>query len=162
MGLESGHDETLAAISKGADSSMLIQAGQRIKSVGIFLSVTVLLGIAGISKSSVHARKTAEALNEMAPNQIAALTLMLLENTPLSRDVVSGDFTLPDRHDILVELKTMVEHLTLDKVQFQSNHASNYLSINARLQRDKPAVISLIDQALAGKIHLASERQRSL
>ena len=62
LGLETGHDPTLRAIAKGADSTAMITAGQRVRAAGIFLSVTCLLGIAGREHSLAHAVATAEVL----------------------------------------------------------------------------------------------------
>jgi radical SAM superfamily enzyme YgiQ (UPF0313 family) len=162
MGLESGHDPTLAAINKGADSRMMIEAARRIRQAGLFLSVTVLLGIGGKEYSLDHAEATGRVLSAMAPNQIAALTLMLLPNTPLYRDATAGLFQLPGHRQLLRELKTMVAHIDLDRVQLQANHASNYLPISARLNRDKTKVLDLISRALAGDIKLTPEARRAL
>ncbi|MGE4560815.1 MAG: radical SAM protein, partial [Desulfobulbus sp.] len=104
MGLETGHDPTLKAIAKGVDSRALIEAGQRLRSAGIFLSVTCLLGIAGAALSLEHARATAEVLNRMQPHQIAVLTLMLLPNTPLYRLASKGRFRMPDQAGLFLEL----------------------------------------------------------
>jgi radical SAM superfamily enzyme YgiQ (UPF0313 family) len=162
LGLESGHDPTLAAINKGADSSAMIAAGQRVRQAGLFLSVTALLGIAGATDSLAHAEATGRVLSAMAPNQIGILTLMLLANTPLHAEAQAGRFCLPDQAGMLRELRVMVEHLNLARGQLMSNHASNYLPINARLPRDKAAVLATIDQALAGAVHLKPEYLRAL
>ena len=124
--------------------------------------MTVLLGIGGMENSQPHAEATGRVVNAMAPNQIAALTLMLLQNTPLYRDATAGIFQLPDKMQLLRELETMVAHITLDKVQFQANHASNYLPINARLSRDKKKIQALIAQALTGEIMLTPDAARAL
>jgi len=162
MGLESGHDPTLVAIKKGADSRMMIEAAGRVRRAGLFLSLTVLLGIGGIVNSQPHAEATGRVISAMAPNQIAVLTLMLLQNTPLYRDATAGVFQLPGHRQILRELQTMVIHIDLDRVQFQANHASNYLPINGRLSRDKTKILTLIDRALAGDIKLTPEAMRVL
>jgi radical SAM superfamily enzyme YgiQ (UPF0313 family) len=162
LGLESGHDPTLSAIRKGADSSMMIAAGRRVREAGLFLSVTALLGIAGSIDSPAHAEATGRVLTAMAPNQIGVLTLMLLPNTALYLDEVSGVFKLPAPRMLLEELKIMVLHIALERVQFQANHASNYLAINNRLGRDKEEVLARIEQALAGGISLKEERLRAL
>ena len=162
LGLESGHDPTLIAIRKGADSEQMIAAGRRVREAGLFLSVTVLLGIAGETDSQAHAQATGRVLSHMAPNQIAALSLMLLPNTPLYRDEQAGRFRLPSPAGLLAELRTLVAHIDLDRAQFQSNHASNYLPINARLGRDKDPVLAMIDAALAGEIALTPEQYRRL
>lgn len=162
MGLESGHDATLAAIRKGADSSAMIAAGQKVREAGLFLSVTALLGIAGENESLPHAEATGRVLSAMAPNQIGILTLMLLPNTSLYNEAQAGRFRLPDQPGMLRELRVMVEHLKVERAQLMTNHASNYLPINARLPKDKAAVLATIDQALAGAVRLKPEHLRAL
>lgn len=162
MGLESGHDPTLAAVGKGESAASMTRAGSKARAAGLFLSVTVLLGVAGIENSAVHAEATAAVLNEMAPNQIAVLTLMLLPNTPLFEMAAAGTFKIPDRPLLLAELKKMVENIELDRVQFQANHSSNYLLINGRLARDKKRILTDIDRALAGDLSLIPENMRAL
>jgi len=162
MGLESGHDEVLAAIRKGADAESMVAAGQRVRQASLFLSVTVLLGIAGPLLSEAHARATGETLTRMAPNQIAALTLMLLPGTPLHDDFEASRFQLLEERQILLELKTLVEHIRLNRAQFQANHASNFLPLNGRLQRDRAMMLQAIDSALAGRIALVPDAMRRL
>ena len=162
MGLESGHNPTLTRINKGASVEQMVQAAGQVRDANLFLSVTVLLGIAGVENSQVHAIDTGKALTAMAPNQIAALTLMILENTPLYQEEVNGIFKVPDQKILLAELKTMVQNIDLDKVQFQANHASNYLPISCRLARDREKILERIDNALAGQERLTPEHQRSL
>jgi radical SAM superfamily enzyme YgiQ (UPF0313 family) len=162
MGLESGHDPTLEKIHKGVSAEKMIEAAKRINGASLFLSVTVLLGIGGIDNSTVHAIETGRVLTAMAPNQIAALTLMLLENTPLYKDALNGTFQIPDRKSLLLELKNMVENIHLDRVQFQANHASNYLPISGRLARDQKKILAKIDRAVSGREDLVPEYQRAL
>jgi len=162
MGLESGHDQVLVDIEKGADAEAMIQAAERLHAAGLFFSVTALLGIAGRDLSLEHARATGRVLSAMEPNQIGILTLMLLGNTELYRLEKEGKFILPDRFAMLAELRTMVEHINVRKGQLQSNHASNYLPINARLPKDKASVLAAIDRALAGHTHLKPEFLRAL
>ncbi|MFC1844074.1 radical SAM protein [Thermodesulfobacteriota bacterium] len=162
MGLESGHNATLKNIRKGVNAEQMIEAAGMVREADIFLSVTVLLGIAGIVDSEIHALESGRVLTEMKPNQIAALTLMLLENTPLDEDAASGSFLLPDQKMLLSELRIMVQAINLERVQFQANHASNYLPISGRLQKDKNKILQLIEDALAGRKHLKAEYQRAL
>lgn len=162
MGLESGHDPTLKNIKKGVNVKQMIQAAEMVRAAGLFLSVTVLLGIAGRSQSLEHARETGLVLSKMKPNQIAVLTLMLLENTPLFDDFRSGSFQLPAQNMLLDELKILVESIALERVQFQANHASNYLPISGRLPKDKEIILQLIENGLNGRLHLKEEDQRTL
>ena len=162
MGVESGHNPTLRFIQKGADAEAMIKAGRKVRDAGLFLSVTVLLGIGGVKNSQSHAEATAHVLSAMGPNQIGVLTLMLLPNTRLFKQQATGEFTLPDPAMLLMELRTMVDMIQVDRVQFQSNHASNYLPINARLPKDREKILASIESALAGAVQLVPEHARAL
>ncbi len=162
MGLESGNREVLKQIRKGADPEKMVKAARHAKQASLFLSVTVLLGIGGTIKSTAHGRDTGKLLSRMQPNQIAALTLMVMENTPLYQTMLSGTFTLPDTRGILLELQEMVSHINVERSQFQANHASNYLEINGRFPRDKEKILLEIKQALAGEKQLRPESLRRL
>lgn len=162
MGLESGDDSVLTTICKGSTAAQMIAAARKVRTAGIFLSVTVLLGIGGDEASTRHAVSTAKVLNQMAPNQIAALTVMPIPGTSLYDDIIHDRFHMLDEFGILKELKTLVQHIELDKVQFQANHASNFLPLDCRLSRDKVAALSRIDQALLGDIPLMPDYMRGL
>ncbi|MDR3631760.1 MAG: radical SAM protein [Desulfocapsaceae bacterium] len=162
MGLESGHDAVLLNIDKGETAQSMIDAAQKICDTDIFLSVTVLLGIGGADMSAPHAEATGSVLSQMAPRQIAALTVMPLPETPLFRQMQTGEFRLPDAWGIMRELKILVQAISLDRVQFHANHASNYLPIAGRLQRDKGAILDAVDRALHNKTLLTPENMRAL
>ena len=162
LGIESGDDSILSTICKAETSVSLAVAGKRVIDAGLFLSTTILLGIAGIKGSVPHARQTAKLLNKIKPHQIAALTLMPLANTQLGQQIKSGLFHLPDSQAVLKELRELIRHLDCDRVQFMANHASNYLPISGRLKRDKDAILSRIDNAIKQKIELIPDYLRTL
>lgn len=161
LGLETGDDVTLKKINKGTTSETMILMGKKAKAAGIKLSITVLLGIAGKTRSKIHARETGRVLSAIDPEYIGALSLMLIPGTPLYQDYLSGDFTLLEPDEMLHELKNMIGATKLSKGLFHANHASNYLPIKARLPKDKEATLNLIDEALAGKIALKPEYLRA-
>ena len=162
MGLESGDDETLEQIKKGASAEKMIQMGRKAKEAGIKLSITVLLGIAGKKRSQVHAKETGRVLSAIDPDYVGALSLMLIPGTPLFKDHASGEFELLESSEMLEELRTMIAHTHLSRGQFHANHASNYLPIKARMPRDKEKTLRLIDDALMGKVALKPEWLRAL
>lgn len=162
MGLESGDDQTLKMIHKGADAEHMIAMGRKARAAGFKLSVTVLLGIAGRERSQIHAQATGRVLSAMDPNYIGALSLMLIPGTPLYEDHQAGRFILPSPGEMLQELRTMLAYTELSQGLFHANHASNYLPVKARLPRDKNAVLALIDKALAGQVDLKPEWLRAL
>ncbi len=162
MGLESGDDETLLRINKGADAAAMIAMGRKARDAGFKLSLTVLLGIAGRERSAVHARETGRVLSAIDPDYIGALSLMLIPGTPLYAEWQAGRFPLLQPAEMLAELRTMIAETHLSLGLFHANHASNYLPIKARLPRDKPAVLALIDRALEGEVSLKPEYMRAL
>ena len=162
MGLESGDDETLAAVRKGADSQRMIDMGRKARAAGLKLSLTVLLGLAGIERSAIHAEATGRVLTAIDPEFVGALSLMLIPGTPLHDDYRAGRFRLPDPMGMLAELRTMIAHTDLTGGLFHANHASNYLPIRAKLPEDKARTLALIDAALAGRVALKPEFLRAL
>jgi radical SAM superfamily enzyme YgiQ (UPF0313 family) len=162
MGLESGDDETLAHIQKGADSKKMIEMGRKAMAAGIKLSVTVLLGIGGKERSEIHAKETGRVLSAMDPDFVGALSLMLVPGTPLYREAEEGRFHPLNVRELLEELKIMIEHTHMTHGMFTSNHASNYLPIRAAFPKEKASVLRLINQALAGKVSLRPEWMRGL
>jgi radical SAM superfamily enzyme YgiQ (UPF0313 family) len=162
LGLESGDDLTLTRIEKGADSEQIINMGKKLRTAGIALSVTVLLGIAGRERSPHHASETGRALTAMDPEYVGALSLMLVPGTPLHAAWERGDFLLPSPGEMLAELATMFAATTLSDGYFHANHASNYLPIKAKLPQDKPAVLALLNRALDGGVGLKPEFLRRL
>ena len=162
MGLETGDDVTLKRINKGATAVQMIEMGHKAKKAGFKLSVTVLLGIAGPERSQIHARETGRVLSEMNPDYVGALSLMLIPETPLHQDYLSGEFRLIEPQEMLAELRTMIACTNLSRGLFHANHASNYLPIRARFPKDKRATLQLIDEALEGKVPLKPEYLRAL
>ncbi|MGI6412231.1 MAG: radical SAM protein [Syntrophomonadaceae bacterium] len=145
LGVETGDRELLKTVKKGVTYEQMVEAGLKIRSAGIKLSVTILLGLAGRSKRAIdHAINTAKILNEINPDYIGALTLMVVPGTELYRIMKRGDFELPGPFGILEELKIIIENLELSGTEFRSNHASNYLPIKGRFPEDKPQILDLI------------------
>ena len=162
MGLETGDDVTLKKINKGATAAQMIETGRKAKKAGFKLSVTVLLGIAGPERSQIHARETGRILSEIDPDYVGALSLMLIPETPIHQDYLSGQFRLIEPREMLAELRTMIASTELTRGLFHANHASNYLPIRARFPKDKQATLQLIDEALEGKVPLKPEYLRAL
>ncbi len=162
MGLESGDDETLRRCGKWGDASMIIEQGQKVSEAGISLFITVLLGLAGSRRSQIHAEMTGKALTQINPNYVGALCLIPVPNIPLYQQMQRGEFNLMGPHEMLKELRTMLQHTDLRPGYFYANHASNYLPLRARLPRDKESALALIDSALKGEVKLTPEWLRGL
>jgi radical SAM superfamily enzyme YgiQ (UPF0313 family) len=151
MGVETGDSELLEKICKGATYEQLIEAGHRVKDAEIILSVTILLGIGGIDGSKKHAEETARILTEMDPDYVGALSVIVVEGTPLHKEYVEGRFCLPDPFGLIEELRIIIAESNLTNCIFRSNHASNYLPIKATLPRDKESILKAIDGVISGR-----------
>lgn len=151
LGVESGDEEVLEKVRKGANYSQMVEAGKRVKEAGITLSVTVILGLAGREKSARHALATARILSEIDPDYAGALTLTLVPGTPLYEDAAAGRFDLVDPFGSLEELKIIIENARFTNCFFSSMHASNYLSIRGWLPREKERMAQELARVLKNR-----------
>ncbi len=151
LGVETGDEELLEKINKGATYEQIVEAGRKLKQAGITLSVTVILGLGGVEGSQKHALGTARILSDIDPDFAGALTIILVPGTPLHREWQEGKFTLISPFQSLEELKLIIQNSSFTDCFFTANHASNYLPIKAYLPQQKAAVLKLIDEVLTTK-----------
>jgi radical SAM superfamily enzyme YgiQ (UPF0313 family) len=149
LGVESGNENILRKIRKGVTPGQIIEACAKAKTAGITLSVSVILGLGGPENSEEHALATAKILSSIDPQFAGALTLTLVQGTPLYAQYNKGEFSLISPKQSLQELKTIVENSTFANCFFSSMHASNYLSIRGNLPRDKERILSQLDYVLS-------------
>ena len=161
IGPESGDDVTLKKIAKGDDAAAHVEAARRAHAAGMEISVIALLGIA-MDRSEEHARATADLVTKMDPEYFSALTVTIVEGTPLDKLAKKGRFEVPPIPALLRELRTMVDEARPTNALFRTNHASNYLPLGGRLPRDRERIVQVIDAALAGKVPLRRESMRGL
>ena len=163
LGVESGSDAVLKFIHKGVNAQQMLQAGQRLVEAGIDLWVTIILGITGEGGDwREHILSTAQIINQMKPRHLSAMTFAPAKGTPLGDDVLAGRFKVYGPDHILEECRLLIEHLDVDPLHFTSNHASNYLPLKGSLPEDREKFLSLIDQALEGKIRLRKTLNRGI
>ncbi|MBN1547453.1 MAG: radical SAM protein [Syntrophaceae bacterium] len=164
LGVETGSEELLRKICKGVTVSQTIEAGRRIKQAGMTLSVTVILGLGGIEKSTEHALETARVLTAIDPDYVGALTLMIIPGTPIYEDYRAGKLPQPDQFGYLRELSLIISHAEFTDCFFTANHASNYLPIRAKLPQDKEKIVDMINRIItsADKSILRPEYLRAL
>jgi radical SAM superfamily enzyme YgiQ (UPF0313 family) len=164
LGLESGSDEVLKRVKKGATSAGMVKAVKKAQAAGIKASVIGLIGLGGRELSEEHALKTAEAVNQMNPRFISFLTLMLVPGTPLFDEMESGKFQPLNPFEGLKELRLIAANLEItgQGTIFRSNHASNYLALAGTLPKDKNKILTLIDACLEGRLPTRPEWMRGL
>ncbi len=150
IGLESGDDEILRRVIKGATNQDHIDACRRMIDAGLKVSVIIILGLGGTERSKEHAEHTATTINAIDPPYLAALTLMLVPGTELHAQAQEGSFNPLNPLETLHELRQIIDKLTdLTSCVFRTNHASNYLQLRGVLSKDRPRLLEEIDSVLS-------------
>ena len=148
MGLESGDSATLARMQKSDSVATMIKAGRQAQAAGLRMSIMILLGLAGCERSRDHATATAVALNRIQPRLLSALRVIPVPGTVLDRDIAADRFHPLTEYEVIVELKTLVEHLDLTATVFRANHSSNVIPLEARFPRDRQALLESLQTLL--------------
>ena len=153
VGIESGDDQVLKACKKGITQDEFALAAQKCHRAGIDWSGIFLLGLTGNdpAKSRRHAVESAKLINRMAPPSprkwyISPLTLEVTPGSDIWTQKETRHFQPLSATRILEELYTLVEH-TADDLKgciFNTNHASNYLSLKGELARDKNDFLKIV------------------
>ena len=126
----------------------MIEAGTKTKEAGIAVSMSVILGLGGVEGSEQHAIDTGTILTEIDPEYVGALTITLVPGTPLYQEWEQGTFNPISPFQSLGELKIILENSSFTNCFFSSMHASNYLSLRARLPTDKERMIRELESSL--------------
>lgn len=150
-GMESGDSQTLKDIRKGVNGDQSIEVGKKVKEAGMQLSIMIILGIAGVPGSERHALATAHAINEIKPDYLSALSLMLYRGSELKDQFERGEFQPLPPYGLMEELKMIVEHLDLPETEnmiFRSNHVSNYIRLAATLPWEKDLLLQDIQRSI--------------
>lgn len=152
MGLESGDDEVLSRVRKGATAAEMVEAGRKTMAAGFELSEYVMPGLGGRERTLEHARNTAAALNATNPNFVRVRPLMVTPGTPLHGEFVAGRFLPMTPFEMLEELRRLVEALAITG----SICFDHYLNApifrqdweGYKLPEEKEHLLSLMDDAL--------------
>ena len=151
IGLESGNEMLLEKYSKGVTAAQIIEQSLRAKAAGMTISITAINGMGGTEHWEAHAIDTARALSQIKPDYMALLTLRVYQGTPLHEWIERGEMVIPEPHELALETRVLLENIDSEGSVFRSNHASNYLPLAGTLNRDRAAMIEMIDRALEGK-----------
>jgi hypothetical protein len=157
VGLESGSDEVLKRVRKGASKAIHVKAGLKVKNSGMELSEYVMPGLGGIELSREHALETADALNQIDPDFIRLRTLAVSDRTPLGEDRKSGRFEMCPDTLIVNEIRTLIENLQGIKSVVKSDHILNlFEDIEGKLPQDRGAMLAVLD----GFLNIEPEKQK--
>ena len=125
IGLESGDDELLKRIQKGADSDVHIKGGRKAVEAGFQVSEYWMPGLGGEDRWESHARETARVLNQINPHYIRSRPFRPLPGTPMYEQYQEGTLRLLTPAQQLHELRLTMQNLEVtSRVCF--DHMANY------------------------------------
>jgi len=149
VGLESGCDEVLRFIRKGATAEEHVKGGKRIVEAGISLCEYVMPGLGGSRWSREHAVETARVLSEINPDHIRLRTLSVRRGTPLHDAMREGGFAPLGDEEILKEIRLFIESLDGIQSRIVSDHILNLLEeLEGKLPEEKEKLLGIIDRYL--------------
>lgn len=149
IGMESGSDEVLRMVRKGATQALHIKAGQNLKRAGLELSEYYMPGLGGRYLWEKNARETAQAMNQINPDFIRIRTLALPPDAPLAAETDEGRFS-PCPDDLMVqELQLFLESLAGITSNVQSDHIVNLLpEVAGDLPHDQEGMLAIVNSYL--------------
>ena len=147
FGLESGCDEVLAFMKKGATGEEHIAGCTKTIEAGISCGVYVMPGLGGAQWSEKHAHDTARVISLSSPDYVRLRTLEIFPGTRLADAVREGTFAEASEDTVVKEIRTLVEEIDTD-TEIVSDSASNLLDVSGRLPGDRSRMISVIDEYL--------------
>ncbi len=148
LGVESGDDWTLDRVNKGYHAADIIEQCGKLTEAGIDFWMTFLNGVAGKEHSRDHAIHSAEIFSQCKPMLVGTGGLVLFPGTPLLEEAEQGKFTPLSEQELLIELKTFVEHLTCD-CTFITHHTvsgANLTGPNFLQRKDK--ILAVLDHEI--------------
>ncbi len=161
LGLESGADDVLDFVRKGATADEMIDAGRAVKAAGFELSEYVMPGLGGRSMSRQHAEGTVRVLNAVDPDYVRMRPLAVMPDTPLFDAYRRVDFEPLRPHEVLREVRQIVEALEITGRVCFDHHLNPMFRREGRtvavfrpdhegyrLPDERPLVLALIDRAL--------------
>ncbi len=154
VGLETGDDELLAIIKKGATAADMIEGGKRIMASGISLCFYIMPGIGGKEYSKQNVTGTANVLNQVNPDFIRVRTFIPHPNTPMWDKVQNKELTLLTPVETLQEEYDLLQKLEVTS-NFVSDHMLNYpvydngwIQLDGKLPEEKAKLLTLIETTL--------------
>lgn len=161
LGVESGDDWTLKRVNKGYNSEDIIEQCNKLTDAGIDFWMSFLNGVAGKEHSMDHAINSAEIFSQCNPMLVGTGGLTLFPGTPLLEEAKRGEFNPLSERELLIELKTFVEHLTCD-CSFITHHTiSASLSGPNFLDRKDDIVKTLDYEINHGNMDAYAEMRRN-
>jgi radical SAM superfamily enzyme YgiQ (UPF0313 family) len=151
VGLETGDDELLAYVNKGATAEEMVQGGKKAVEAGFEVSEYVMPGLGGRERWQQHAQNSARVLNEINPRFIRLRSFRPAPRTSMYEKALQEEYHVQSVVGILEEIRAFVEDLEVTSELITSDFAINsYMGeIDGRLPEDKERLLDSIDGMIA-------------
>lgn len=145
VGIESGNDEVLEFMKKGASRKEHMEGGRKLMDSGVQMAAFVMPGLAGRNseRSRMHIADTIAVLNEIRPTEVRMRSLAVLESAPLYGKWQAGEFFHPGEDQMVEELKELIEGLDFD-CAFETLQMTNAFTFRGRLPARKSAFLDAL------------------
>jgi radical SAM superfamily enzyme YgiQ (UPF0313 family) len=157
VGLESGDQETLDFMQKGATPEEIIAGGNAAKDAGLEVSFYILIGAGGKKRLKEHAVESAKICNKVNPDFIRLRTLVVQHGSLLEEKTKSEKYQPTSPIEKLQEVKTLIENLEVEQCELASDHFTNYIwldhtivyyGVYGILPQERQDILNTINQTL--------------
>lgn len=140
FGIESGDEKILSYMNKGYHADEIVPQLSKMDEAGLPYEVIFLSGLGGRGYGLGHAQKTAEALNQLHPDRILIAGLTIFPDTPLMKDVRSGEFQEATEGERILELQEFIRCLQIPTL-IDATNASIITTIYGRIPEQKQEML---------------------
>ena len=145
IGMESGANEVLKMVRKGATQRLRASGGAQGQSRGDGVVGYYMPGLGGRRWLEVNAVETAAALNQINPDFIRLRTLAIPTHIPLYEDFAAGRFEKATDVETAQELLLFLESLSGITSALRSDHILNLLpEVDGQLPRDQARLMAIV------------------
>lgn len=146
VGIESGNNEVLGYMKKGATQEGHVKGGKKAMAAGLHIAAFVMPGLAGNERhlAQRHILDTVRVLNEFQPTEVRVRSLAVLEEAPLYQRWKSGDFNAPSEDQMIEELRILIDGLRFD-CTFETLQMTNPLfTMKGSLSQNRESMLQKI------------------
>lgn len=145
VGIESGCDDVLRYMKKGASKIEHISGGRKIIAAGIHMAAFVMPGLGGAERKLAgrHIQETIQVLNELMPTEVRVRSLAVQEGSLLYRKWEAGEFLPPTEDQNVEELRRLIEGIEFDCL-LETLQLTNVFTLSGRLSADREAFLNHI------------------
>lgn len=144
FGVESGDEKVLTYMNKGYHADEIVPQLSKLDKAGLPFEVIFLSGLGGRGYGLDHAKKTAAVFNQIHPDRIIIAGLTIFPDTPLMKDVRSGEFQEATEGERILELKEFLKDLK-NPTLIDATNASIITSIYGRIPEQKQDMIDRLE-----------------